>query len=119
MKDRSIRAVDLDGTLAEHHGFKGDDHIGKPIPAMLERVKGWLKNGERVVIHTARAHKAENIPAIRAWLKEHVGQMLPVTNRKLPQMKEFWDDRAVRVKKNTGRIMSKGVKQKARRMAVA
>ena len=27
--------VDLDGTLAEHHGWKGVDHIGKPIPAMV------------------------------------------------------------------------------------
>jgi hypothetical protein len=31
--------VDLDGTLAEYHGFKGPEHIGKPIPKMVARVK--------------------------------------------------------------------------------
>ena len=31
--------VDLDGTLAEYHGWKGSEHIGPPIPLMVERVK--------------------------------------------------------------------------------
>lgn len=33
--------VDLDGTLAEYHGW-GNGEIGDPVPAMLERVKKWL-----------------------------------------------------------------------------
>ena len=40
--DRWI-GVDLDGTLAEWDGWKGHEHIGPPIPAMLERVKRWIK----------------------------------------------------------------------------
>ena len=32
-------AVDLDGTLAYYDKFRGKDHIGKPIPKMIERVK--------------------------------------------------------------------------------
>lgn len=37
--------VDLDGTLAHYDGWKGADHIGEPIPAMVERVKQWLSEG--------------------------------------------------------------------------
>lgn len=117
MKKETI-AVDLDSTLAHYDGFKGKDHIGKPIPEMMDRVKKWLSEGQNVVIFTARADRAENIPPIRAWLKEHLGTELPVTNVKRPTFSEFWDDRAVRVQKNTGKIMSKGVRAKARRMAV-
>lgn len=46
--------VDLDGTLAHYDGWKGADHIGAPVPAMVERVKAWLANGREVRIFTAR-----------------------------------------------------------------
>jgi hypothetical protein len=115
---KDVIAVDLDGTLAEYHGFKGHEHIGEPIEPMLERVKGWLSEGKRVIIHTARAHDPKAIPPIRKWLKQHLGQELPVTDRKDPRAKEFWDDRAVTVQKNTGKILTKGVKAKARAMSV-
>lgn len=39
--------VDLDGTLAEYGGWKGADHIGAPVPAMLARVRAWLADAER------------------------------------------------------------------------
>lgn len=32
-------AVDLDGTLAHYDGWRGEDHIGDPIPPMVERIK--------------------------------------------------------------------------------
>ena len=38
--------VDLDGTLAHYKGWKGRDHIGEPIPAMMQRVKQWLEEGK-------------------------------------------------------------------------
>jgi len=116
MKDSDHIALDLDGTLAEYHGFKGAEHIGDPIPSMLDRLKGWLNDGKKVSIFTARADKPENIPPIRAWLKKHVGQELPVTNIKRPQFTHFYDDRAVGVEKNTGRLIL--AKKHARRMAV-
>lgn len=47
-------AVDLDGTLAEWHGWPADGSIGAPIPAMVNRVKRWLAAGHDVVIYTAR-----------------------------------------------------------------
>lgn len=49
--------VDLDGTLAEYHGW-GDDSIGAPVPKMLARVKKWLAEGQEVRIVTARVSGA-------------------------------------------------------------
>ena len=36
--------VDLDGTLAHYDKWRGVEHIGKPVPVMLERVKKWLES---------------------------------------------------------------------------
>jgi hypothetical protein len=100
--------VDLDGTLAHYDGWKGIEHIGEPIAPMVARVKQWLAEGVDVRIFTARiagrdALTVENI--INRWLLKHVGQMLPVTNIKTMSMIELWDDRAVCVERNTGRIL--------------
>lgn len=110
--------VDLDGTLAKYNGFKGRDHIGEPIPSMVKRVKDWLAKGTKVVIFTARAHDPGAIPPIREWLKEHIGQSLTVTDRKDPRARQLWDDRAVTVERNTGRILSSNARRRARVMAI-
>ena len=97
--------VDLDGTLAEYEGWKGEDHIGAPIPRMVERVKKWLSDGKDVRIFTARVHGAKGqsaLPYIQAWCREHLGREIPVTCIKDQKMTELWDDRAVQVTKNTG-----------------
>lgn len=100
-------AVDLDGTLAEHNDEAFDPNvIGAPVPAMLKRVRDWIADGEEVVIFTARASKQENIPPVKAWLKEHGIGECRVTNEKSPEMEDFYDDRAYRVEKNTGEIKS-------------
>lgn len=39
-------AVDLDGTLAHYDHWRGNDHVGEPIPRMLARVKQWLAEGK-------------------------------------------------------------------------
>lgn len=103
-------AVDLDGTLAEYTGWNGKNHIGKPIPKMVERVKSWLKNGEKVYIFTARVSTtemdAEEIGEVKflieKWCIEHIGQKLPITANKEQSFYEIWDDRAIQVAKNTG-----------------
>jgi len=96
-------AVDLDGTLAYYDEFRGKDHIGKPIPKMMDRVMKWLDEGKKVVIFTARAHGGELwISPIKKWLKDNGLPDLEVTNVKTPMMTEFWDDRAIQVKPNTG-----------------
>ncbi len=103
--------VDLDGTLAEYHGWDGLTRIGDPIPLMLDRVKGWLEAGEDVRIFTARVcpdnrasieELEECVLAIQKWCLEHLGQALRVTYKKDMHMRELWDDRAVGVIFNTG-----------------
>jgi hypothetical protein len=105
--------VDLDGTLAIEDTWCGIEHIGAPIPRMVERVKALLAEGHDVRIFTARAsHKqteAERATAIRCvedWCETHLGKRLPVTNEKDHFLKYFFDDRAIAVECNTGRQLS-------------
>ena len=107
--------VDLDGTLAYHDTWKGHQHIGEPVPAMLNRVKDWLASGRVVKIFTARVCEhgrmdtsngeptaVDVITPIENWCLKHLGQKLPVTNVKDYYMIELWDDRAIQVIANTG-----------------
>lgn len=94
--------VDLDGTLAEYHGWRGPDHIGDPILAMATRMWEWLKEGRDVRIFTARACVPDQVPPIKEWCLKHFGRVLPVTNAKDFAMVELWDDRCVQVIPNTG-----------------
>lgn len=119
-------AVDFDGTLAHYDGWRGAGVLGEPIPEMLERVKRWLAEGVKVVIFTARV-QYDPVPldrthpefeyrcarrgqaqearrAIRAWCEKHLGTILEVTCEKRPEYEAMWDDRAVPVISNTGKI---------------
>ncbi len=101
--------VDLDGTLAEWHGWSHDKKIGKPIAPMMERMYKWLHTpGLEVKIFTARAamNADVEIPRIHAWLAEHGLPKLEVTCSKDMFMIELWDDRAVSVIPNTGIAVS-------------
>lgn len=98
--------VDLDGTLAHYSGWKGTE-IGEPVPLMLARVRAWLDEGLDVRIFTARVFDdpdGEHLFEIGLWCKKHLGRVLPVTCTKDYQMIELWDDRAVGVIPNTGKI---------------
>jgi hypothetical protein len=103
-------AVDLDKTLAQHSDTAEYDpsKIGKPIPAMMERVKSWLDKGDKVVIFTARVHEPDAYPHIKKWLREQGLPDLEVTNKKRPDFDDFYDDRAVAVEPNTGKILGGG-----------
>jgi len=109
--------VDLDGTLAEYHGWDGG--IGAPVPLMVARVKTWLAAGIEVRIMTARvsngggfskesmrdadqAFVTEQQELIQSWCREHLGRVIPVTQEKDFRMIELWDDRAVQIIPNTG-----------------
>ena len=91
--------VDLDGTLA-YSTTPGK--IGKPVPAMLKRVKDTIEAGTEVRIFTARAMNADGIATVRKWLKANDLAGLPVTNVKDGGMLELWDDRARRVVRDQG-----------------
>lgn len=113
--------VDLDGTLAEYHGWEGPEHIGKPIPEMVERIKGWLEEGIEVKIFTARVTEAPLLirqhykgreyfsaaslsrAVIQNWLEEIGLPRLEVTNVKDYAMLQLWDDRAIQVEHNSGK----------------
>lgn len=123
MSESGWIGVDLDGTLAEYGGWKGPDHIGKPVAPMVARVKQWLAEGKRVKIFTARvdggkvalisgnalgtlyADPEEVRGHIRAWCMEHIGQELEITNVKDCGMVTLYDDRCVQVEFNTGRLI--------------
>jgi hypothetical protein len=98
---------DLDGTLAEYGTFKGHNVIGPPVPLMVDRLKALRARGIECRIFTARV--SDNDPAtvklIEDWCELHLGERLKVTNVKDYAMWLLYDDRAVAVEKNTGRIL--------------
>lgn len=98
--------VDLDGTLAQYEKWESPEIIGEPIPAMMDRVKRWIMDGRRVKIFTARF--VEHHGHVREWLFRHGIGGIEVTNVKGIDGLEFWDDRAVSVEKNTGRVLTLG-----------
>jgi len=114
--DRYI-LCDLDGTLAEYHGWPADGGIGAPIPRMVERVKAKLAEGEEVRIFTARVARVEPYGEreyfevrrqhllIEAWTLEHIGTALKATATKDFKCVEIWDDRARQVVLNTGAFL--------------
>lgn len=103
---------DLDGTLAKYDGWKGHQHIGAPIPNMIRLLKAISADYE-VRIFTARAsgeessERSQSIQAIEAWCLKHIGRILPITCVKDYRMVTLYDDRAIQVEFNTGRIVTK------------
>lgn len=100
--------VDLDGTLAHYESWQGPAHVGAPVPAMVERVKRWIEQGNRVKIFTARISARDEDErrvvrlAIEDWLEKNGLPRLEVTCVKDYAMIELWDDRCVQVIPNTG-----------------
>lgn len=114
-KRRRRIGVDLDGTAAHYEGWRGVEHIGEPVPAVLARIKRALAAGIDVWIFTARAAPhyddgnlfigamdAFAIDFIREWCLRHVGVELPVTCVKMREFDEIWDDKTVGVRSNMG-----------------
>jgi hypothetical protein len=70
MENNLTIAVDLDGTIAEYDGWKGEKHFGRPKPYAHEALQKMRQMGMKVIIHTARKHKglvkqyleSENLP---------------------------------------------------------
>jgi len=109
--------VDLDGTLAFYDKFVSWDHIGDPIPKMVDKVKEWLKKGIVVKVLTARlsfvsrsingVSYEDMADVIKKWCKKHIGTELEVTSEKDCFMLGFCDDSAVQIDPNTGDPLSK------------
>jgi hypothetical protein len=95
--------VDFDGTLAKYGVGPGVD--GQAVPAMLARVRAWIEQGIEVRIVTARAEHPLGVKTVEDWLIDHNLPLLVVTNVKDFGMLQLWDDRAVAVEPNTGRVL--------------
>ena len=81
--------------------------MGAPIEPMVRRVRKWLREGRDVRLFTARKPH----PALRRWMRDHLGEILPITNTKDHHLQFFLDDRAVQVERNTGKIREEDMKQ--------
>ena len=92
--------VDLDGTLAERQ----TNGIGEPVAPMWERVRKWQAEGRDVRIFTVRAATTGGAREVSQWLRRHGLPALEVTALKSPGLVALWDDRAVRVETDTGRV---------------
>lgn len=113
-------AVDFDGTLHIRPRHEPLNVLGEPIMPMVNLVKEWLAAGMQVRIFTARVapvqrgmddYKSvfyfirEQESLIKAWCLKHIGQELPVTCSKDTYTYQFYDDRAVCIEHNTGKIL--------------
>lgn len=89
-----ILAVDLDGVLAEYHGWRGPQTpIGAPATGAAAFVRNVKARGWDVTLYTGR-----DPAAATAWLAEH-GIRMPVVDVRRdgkPMATVFLDDRALR-----------------------
>lgn len=111
--DKEWIGVDLDGTLAVFDTFKGWDHIGLPIKEIVDIVKNHIAQGIEVRIFTARvapieskvSHIEVSRKAIEVWCLLHIGKVLPITCVKDVFCIRIYDDIAVAIEKNSGRML--------------
>lgn len=97
---------DLDGTLAVYKNGQPPVVVGPPIAPTVALARKYLESGMTVKIFTARATdpNPKVKPAIEAWCKQHLGQVVEITASKDYAMLAFYDDRAIAVEPNTGRM---------------
>ena len=103
---------DLDGCLATYDHWRGPEHIGEPIKRSVERARALLAAGQNLKIFTARVCSKQpkdsrevSERVIKEWCLKHLGQELDVTSEKDWCMIEYYDDRAITVEYNTGKIL--------------
>jgi hypothetical protein len=103
-KIHGYTAFDLDGTLAKREEPFSIGSVGEPVPAMVALLRRHLKAGDKVKIMTARAHAGGDTKPVREFLRAQGLPDLPITSEKDPRMALLYDDRAVSVEADTGRI---------------
>lgn len=103
---------DLDGTLASYDGWKGIEHIGKPVDKMVLIAKLLHRIGKKIKVITARVapREGENDSEkarkhVEKWCKDNLGFVPEITCVKDASMAALFDDRAVAVEQNTGKVL--------------
>lgn len=97
---------DLDGTLAEYHGWK-DGEIGKPVLNIVNRWNLHRKQGFECRIFTARVSgedAEEQRKLIQEWALLNLKEVPVITHEKDFKMICLYDDRAIAVKPNSGQL---------------
>lgn len=102
---------DLDGTLAAYDSWKGIEHIGKPIPAMVVMAYMLHKFGHKIKILTARVAPRDGDDGSKAkkyvekWCQDNLGFVPEITYVKDASMAALFDDRACAIEQNTGKVL--------------
>lgn len=92
-------AFDFDGVLAQYDGWKGYQHLGKPIEGMREVLQQLKSDGWKILIYTTRGN-AE----IAEWCKKYdmpvdyinMNPEIQGKNPGKPIASIYVDDRAIR-----------------------
>jgi hypothetical protein len=84
-----VLRVDVDGTLAEYEGWKGEGHFGEPRHGAREGMEALKKLGYQLIIWTARS----NLGAVAHWLKSNHIPFDKVEHK--PHAIKYIDDRAI------------------------
>ena len=111
-KEEEWIGFDLDGTLAKYDGWKGIEHIGEPVDTMVIIAKMLHRIGKKIKILTARVAPRDDGEGgdkakkyVEAWCKKNLGFVPEITYEKDASMAALFDDRAVAVEQNTGKVL--------------
>jgi hypothetical protein len=98
---------DFDSTLAMYHDHP--EKLGKPISGVIKIAKSYIKRGITCKVFTARAKDASSaqIKRIQDWTQKYLGKRLAVINEKDPFMIALYDDKAIQVEPNSGKVLGK------------
>jgi hypothetical protein len=111
-KKKGWIGFDFDGTLAIYNRWRtGDTSPPVPIMPMVEKARDFLAEGWEVRILTGLVSEKvypeqieTNRHYIRCFCLKYFRRDLQITSEKDQNMQLLFDDRAIRVEKNTGRL---------------
>lgn len=111
-KEEEWIGFDLDGTLAKYDGWKGIEHIGDPVDTMVIIAKLLHRIGKKIKVLTARVAPRDDGEGgdkakkyVEAWCRKNLGFVPEITYEKDASMAALFDDRAVAVEQNTGKVL--------------
>jgi len=100
-------AFDFDGSIACYDEYSSPTDVGEPLgidkmDSAFNILLGYLEQGKKCKIFTARAEFPESVKAIKEWCKKYLGCELEVTNKKDFAMICGYDDRFIGIDSETG-----------------